>query len=61
MLADLFAYAAATIVSLMAASLLAGIAVVTALTGARTPVRWFKACRLVLASVIALLIAGSVL
>lgn len=41
------------------AGLLAGIAVLTALTGARTPVVWFKACPVVLSVVIGLLLAGS--
>lgn len=49
----------AVLVYRMAAGLLAGIAVLTAFTGARTPVGWFKACPLVLASVIALLLIGS--
>ena len=35
--------------------------VLTALTGARTPVGWFKACPLLLAVVIALLLVGSLL
>jgi hypothetical protein len=43
----------------MAAGLLVGIAVLTALTGARTPVGWFKACPLVMATVVALLLVGS--
>ena len=43
------------------AGLLAAIAVLTALTGARTPVVWFKACPLLLATVIALLLLGSAL
>lgn len=43
-----------------AAGLLAAIAALTAVTGARTPVRWFKACPLVLAAVVALLLVGSV-
>lgn len=49
----------AVLVYRMAAGLLAGIAVLTAFTGARTPVGWFKACPLVLASVIALMLIGS--
>jgi hypothetical protein len=43
----------------LAARLLAGIAVLTALTGARTPVVWFKACPLVMATLVALLLVGS--
>jgi hypothetical protein len=41
--------------------LLAGIAVLTTLTAARTPVVWFKACPVVMVFSIGLLIAGSVL
>lgn len=52
---------AAVLVYRLAAGLLAAIAVLTALTGARTPVAWFKACPLVLAGVIALLLLGSAL
>lgn len=51
----------AVLVYRLAAGLLAGIALLTALTGARTPVAWFKACPLVLATVIALLLVGSAL
>ena len=51
----------AVLVHLMAAGLLAAIAVLTTLTGARTPVVWFKACPLVLATVIELLLVGSAL
>jgi hypothetical protein len=49
----------AVLVYRMAAGLLVGIAVLTALTGARTPVGWFKACPLVMATVVALLLVGS--
>jgi hypothetical protein len=42
-----------------AAGLLAAIAVLTALTGARRPVAWFKACPSVLAFAVALLLVGS--
>jgi hypothetical protein len=45
----------------LAAALLVGIAVLTALTGARAPVGWFKACPLVMAIVVALLLVGSAL
>jgi hypothetical protein len=43
------------------AGLLAAIAVLTALTGARTPVGWFKACPVVLGSAIGLILVGSAL
>jgi hypothetical protein len=49
----------ALVVYLAVAGLLAAIAVLTALTGARTPVGWFKACPLVMASAITLLLIGS--
>ena len=49
----------AVVVYRLTAGLLAAVAVLTALTGARTPVGWFKACPVVLAAVIALLLAGS--
>lgn len=52
---------AAVLVYRLAAGLLAAIAILTALTGARTPVGWFKACPLVLASVVTLLLVGSLL
>jgi hypothetical protein len=51
----------AVLVYRMAAGLLAALAVLTALTGARTPVGWFKACPLVLATAIALLLVGNAL
>jgi hypothetical protein len=51
--------AVAVLVYRMAAALLFGIGVLTALTGARTPVGWFKACPLVMATVAALLLVGS--
>jgi hypothetical protein len=50
---------AARLVDRMAAGLLAAIAVLTAATGARTPVAWFKACPLVLAGCAALILVGS--
>lgn len=53
--------AAAVLVDRLAAGLLAAIAILTALTGARTPVVWFKACPLVLSSAAVLLLAGSAL
>jgi hypothetical protein len=43
----------------LSAGLLAGIAVLTAFTGARTPVVWSKACPYVMAGCVALLLAGS--
>jgi hypothetical protein len=49
----------AVLVYRMAAGLLVGIGVPTALTGARTPIAWFKACPLVMATVVALLLVGS--
>jgi hypothetical protein len=52
---------AAVLVYRLAAGLLAAIAILTILTGARTPVGWFKACPLVLASAVALLLVGSAL
>lgn len=52
---------AAVLVDRLAAGLLGAIAILTALTGARTPVGWFKACPLVLGGAVALLLAGSVL
>ena len=52
---------AAVLVYRLAAGLLAAIAILTILTGARTPVGWFKACPLVLASTVALLLVGSAL
>jgi hypothetical protein len=52
---------AAVLVYRMAAGLLAAVAVLIALTGARTPVGWFKACPVVLATVIALLLIGNAL
>jgi hypothetical protein len=42
-----------------AAGLLLALAVLTAMTGARTPVTWFKVCPAVLASAAALLLAAS--
>jgi hypothetical protein len=41
------------------AGIVAAIAVLTALTGARTPVVWFKICVVVLATVVALLVGAS--
>ncbi len=41
------------------AGLLVAIAALTALTGARTPVVWFKVCPIVLSSSAALLVAAS--
>jgi hypothetical protein len=41
------------------ASIVATIGVLTALTGARTPVVWFKICLIVLATVVVLLVAAS--
>jgi hypothetical protein len=49
----------AVLVYRLAAGLLVGIAVLTALTGAHTPVGWFKACPLVIAIAVALLLVGS--
>ena len=43
------------------AGLLVALAVLTALTGARTPVVWFKVCPAVLATSAALLLAASIL
>lgn len=51
--------AVAVLVDRLAAGLLAGIAVLTAVTGARTAVIWFRACPYVLAVCIALLLLGS--
>jgi hypothetical protein len=51
----------AVVVYRASAGLLAAIAVLTALTGARTPVAWFKACPLVMATGIVLLLTGSAL
>jgi hypothetical protein len=45
----------------LGAALLIGIAVLTALTGARTSVGWFKACPAVMAIVVALLLVGSIM
>ena len=50
---------AAVLVYRLTAALLAAVAVLTALTGARTPVAWFKACPVVMAAVVALLLVGS--
>ncbi len=52
---------AAVLVYRLAACLLAAVAVLTALTGARTPVVWFKACPFVLTAVVVLLLVGSAL
>ena len=52
---------AAVLVYRLAAALLGAIAILTTFTGARTPVGWFKACPLVLASAVALLLVGSAL
>jgi hypothetical protein len=43
----------------LSAGLLAAIAVLTAVTGARTPVVWFKACPFVMAVCIGLILVGS--
>jgi hypothetical protein len=51
----------AVLVYRLAAGLLAAIAVLTELTGARTPVSWFKACPLVLGTAVVLLVVASVL
>ena len=48
-------------VYLLSATALGAIAVLTALTGARTPVVWFKACPLVMATCIVLILLGSAL
>ena len=45
----------------VAAGLLIALGALTALTGARTPVVWFKICPAVLAGSAALLVAASVL
>ncbi len=50
---------AAVLVYRLAAGLLAAVAVLTALTGARTPVVWFKACPFVLSTAVVLLLVGS--
>ena len=49
----------ALLVYRLAAGMLAAIAVLTAVTGARTPVVWFKACPVVMAVCIALILVGS--
>ncbi len=51
----------AVLVYRLAAGLLAAVAVLTELTGARTPVRWFKACPVVLGTAAVLLVVASVL
>lgn len=53
--------AVADVVYRAVAGLLAAIAVLTALTGARTGVGWFKACPVVLGGAIVLILAGSTL
>jgi hypothetical protein len=45
----------------LSAAALAAIAVLTAFTGARTSVVWFKACPFVMATCIALILVGSML
>ena len=45
----------------VAAGLLVALATLTALTGARTPVVWFKICPVLLAGSAALLLAASLL
>lgn len=45
----------------MAAVLLLALALLTGLTGARTPVSWFKVCPVLLASSAGLLLAASAL
>lgn len=51
----------ALLVYLLSAGTLAAIAVLTAFTGARTPVVWFKARPLVMATCIALILLGTAL
>jgi hypothetical protein len=51
--------AMAIVVYRATAGFLLALALLTALTGARTPVVWFKACPFVLATAIVLLLAGS--
>jgi hypothetical protein len=46
---------------LVAAALLIALAVLTGLTGARTPVVWFKICPVLLISAAAMLVAASLL
>jgi hypothetical protein len=43
----------------MSAAALAAIGALTAVTGARTPVIWFKACPLVMSLAVALILIGS--
>ncbi|HUO37831.1 MAG TPA: hypothetical protein VMU34_08320 [Mycobacterium sp.] len=49
------------IVYRVSAGLLVGLAVLTALTGARTPIVWFKVCPVLLGASAALLLVASVL
>jgi len=49
----------AVLVDRMAAGVLAAIAVLTAATGARTPVLWFKACPFVMSTCVVLILIGS--
>jgi hypothetical protein len=51
----------AALVDRVVAGLLIALAVLTALTGARTAVIWFKICPVLLASAAALLLAASIL
>lgn len=51
--------AVALLVDRLSAGLLAGIAVLTAFTGARTEVVWFRACPYVLAACVVMLLVGS--
>jgi hypothetical protein len=53
--------AAVDLVYRVSAGLLVALAVLTILTGARTPVLWFKVCPLVLTSVATLLVVASLL
>ena len=49
----------ALLVYRLSAGMLAAIAVLTAFTGARTPVVWFKACPFVMVTCIVLILIGS--
>jgi len=66
--AAILAYCAAAVVAVWGVAhavptgrVLAGLGTLTALTGARTPVVWFKICPVLLAGSAALLVAASVL
>jgi hypothetical protein len=52
---------ATAIVYRVVAGLLVALAVLTALTGARTPIVWFKVCPALLAASAALLLVASIL